>query len=89
MENKLFVAGISYATTEDTLRSCFERIGDVHSVKIISDRETKRSKGFGFVEMTSNEDASAAIEEYNDFELDGRRLVVNLARPQKDRDNRY
>ncbi len=89
MENKLFVAGISYATTEDTLRSYFERIGDVHSVKIISDRETNRSKGFGFVEMTSNEDASAAIEEYNDFELDGRRLVVNLARPQKDRDNRY
>lgn len=89
MENKLFVAGISYATTEDTLRSCFEEVGGVDSVKIITDRDTNRSKGFGFVEMASKEDALAAIERYNDYELDGRRLVVNHARPQQPRNSRY
>ena len=85
MEKKLYVGGLSYNTTTETLQSLFERVGDVATVNIITDRETGRSKGFGFVEMANVEGAQAAIEKYNGQELDGRRLTVNEAKPQAPR----
>ena len=87
MEKKLYVGGLSYNTTQQTLESLFSSVGDVGSVNIIMDRETNRSKGFGFVEMVSVEGAQAAIEKYNGQELDGRRLTVNEAKPQAPRSN--
>ena len=85
MERKLYVGGLSYNTTQDSLQSFFERVGDVASVNVITDRETGRSKGFGFVEMTTEEGAQAAIDKYNGQELDGRRITVNEAKPQAPR----
>lgn len=73
---KLFVARLNYSTSEETLREAFEAFGAVDSVKIIMDRETGRSKGFGFVEMTDDNDAMIAIEDLNDSELDGRNIAV-------------
>ena len=87
MERKLYVGGLSYNTTQDSLRSYFERVGDVATVTVITDRETGRSKGFGFVEMTTEEAAQAAIDKYNGQELDGRRITVNEAKPQAPRSN--
>ncbi len=81
---KLFVGSISFQTTEDSLKSFFEQIGQVESVKIIIDRATGRSKGFAFVEM-SDSDADRAIAELNGKELDGRTIVVNEARPMEQR----
>lgn len=85
MERKLYVGGLSYNTTQDSLRAYFERVGDVASVSVITDRETGRSKGFGFVEMTTEEGAQSAIDKYNGQEFDGRRLTVNEAKPQAPR----
>jgi len=85
MEKKLYVGGLSYNTTQQTLQTLFEKVGDVASVAIITDRETGRSKGFGFVEMMDTDGAQAAIEKYNGQELDGRRLTVNEAKPQAPR----
>lgn len=88
MQAKLFVGGISWDTTEDALKKFFEQIGEVSSAKIITDRYSGKSRGFGFVEMASEEFAKKAIDELNGKELDGRTLVVNEARPQTPRDNR-
>jgi len=88
MNKRLYVGGISYDTTEDGLRQAFEQAGTVESVKIITDSDSGRSKGFGFVEMATPEEAQAAIEMWNGKELDGRTLVVNEARPLEDRGNR-
>lgn len=85
MEKKIYVGGLSYSTTEQTLYEMFARIGNVESVKIITDRDTGRSKGFAFVEMASGEEAQSAIDKYNGTELDGRRLLVNQAKPQAPR----
>jgi RNA recognition motif-containing protein len=85
-KNKLYVGGLSYNTTEDGLRNAFGQAGTVTSATIIMDRETQRSKGFGFVEMSTPEEAQAAIEMWNGKELDGRSLTVNEARPQKPRE---
>ena len=85
MEKKLYVGGLSYNTTTQALQEWFERVGDVTSVNIITDRETGRSKGFGFVEMADEVGAQAAIDKYNGQELDGRRLTVNEAKPQAPR----
>ena len=87
MGKKLYVGGISYNTTEDGLRDLFSSVGNVDSANIITDRETGRSKGFGFVEMASDGDAAAAIERLNGTEFEGRRLTVNEARPQAPRGN--
>jgi len=81
----LFVAKLSYSTTNDELQSAFEAYGDVDSARIIMDRETGRSKGFGFVEMPNDDQANAAIEGLNESELDGRTIVVKVA---EDRGNR-
>jgi RNA recognition motif-containing protein len=86
MDNKkLYVGGIAYATTQQGLEQAFAQAGSVVSAQIIMDKMTGRSKGFGFVEMSSPEEAEAAINMWNDKELDGRRLTVNLARPKEDR----
>lgn len=83
--NKLYVGGIPYRTTEDELRTAFEEAGTVTSVSIISDRMTGRSRGFGFVEMTDEAQAQAAIDRWDGKEFDGRMLSVSFARPQGDR----
>ncbi len=80
MENNLFVGSISFDTTEEGLKAAFEQAGEVTSAKIISDRDTGRSRGFGFVEMVSEEAAQAAIEMYDGKELDGREISVQIAR---------
>lgn len=79
--SKLYVGGISYGTTEEKMKSEFEKAGKVISSKIIIDRETGRSKGFGFIEMGSEVEAKAAIEMYNGKNMDGRVVKVNEARP--------
>lgn len=76
----IYVGNLNYNLEEDQLRSAFQAYGEVSSVKIIIDRETGRSKGFGFVEMTDNEAGSKAIAELNDSDLDGRNLRVSEAR---------
>lgn len=85
MATKLFVGGLPYAVTDDQLREIFEAAGTVASAKVIVDRETNRSKGFGFVEMSNDEEAKAAIEQLNNKEVDGRAITVNEARPQAPR----
>ncbi len=83
--NKLYVGGLPYTTTEAGLEDLFSEHGTVESVKVITDRKTGRSKGFGFVEMGSQAEAEAAIEKLNNFELEGRTLVVNEAKPRERR----
>ncbi|MBI5731941.1 MAG: RNA-binding protein [Candidatus Magasanikbacteria bacterium] len=85
MAKKLFVGGLSYDTTENSLRDLFSQAGKVESVAVITDRMSGRSKGFGFVEMSTEEEAEAAIKMFNGKELDGRAIAVNEARPQEDR----
>lgn len=85
MGKKLYVGGLSYDTTEDTLRDTFSQAGTVESANIIIDRSSGRSKGFGFVEMSSDEEAQKAVETLNGKDLDGRNLTVNEARPQESR----
>ncbi|MEK7510258.1 MAG: RNA-binding protein [Patescibacteria group bacterium] len=85
MAKKLYVGGLSYDTTEDTLKELFAQAGTVESATIITDRISGRSKGFGFVEMSTEEEAQKAIETFNGKELDGRSITVNEARPQESR----
>jgi RNA recognition motif-containing protein len=85
METKLYVGNLSYSTSEDEIRALFERAGTVQSVTLIRDRETGRSKGFAFVEMTTQEDAQKAIGLFNGTRLDDRQLTVSVARPREER----
>ena len=85
MASKLFVGSLAWATTDDSLKDFFGSAGTVVSATVIQDRETNRSKGFGFVEMSSDEEAKAAIDQLNGKELDGRPIVVNEARPREER----
>lgn len=85
MESKLFVGNLSYSTTEEGLRAVFEKAGAVNSVAVIKDRETGRSKGFAFVEMASAAEAEKAISMFNSYNLDGRTIAVNIARPKEER----
>lgn len=80
----IYVGNLSYSTTQDDLRQAFEAFGTVESVNIIQDRETGRSKGFGFVVMTDKAQADAAIAAMNDKDLGGRKIKVNEARPRTD-----
>ncbi len=82
---KLFVGGLNFKTTEQSLAEAFAKAGNVLSATIIMDRMTNRSKGFGFVEMENDNEADKAIEMYNNQELDGRKIVVNEARPLEKR----
>ncbi len=83
----IFVAKLNFSTEEEDLRQCFEAYGDVDSVKIIMDRETGRSKGYGFVEMPDEEAGRQAIEDLNNSEFDGRTIVVKEAEVREKRNN--
>lgn len=88
MVKKLYVGNMSYDTTEDTLRALFAGVGQVESVNIITDRMSGRSKGFGFVEMATEEQAQTAISQLNGATLDDRQISVAEARPQRPRSDR-
>ncbi len=81
MTNKVYVGSLSFDTTEDTLKDLFSQAGTVDSVSIVMDRFSGRSKGFAFVEMSSEEEAKKAIEMFNGKELDGRNIIVDEAKP--------
>lgn len=85
MGNKLYVGNLSFRVTSEDLQEYFGAAGSVDSANVVYDRETGRSRGFGFVEMSSDDDATAAIAQFNGQEYDGRNMVVNEARPREDR----
>lgn len=85
MATKLFVGNLSFNATTADLETLFGQAGTVSSVSIISDKSTGQSRGFGFVEMGSNQEAQTAIERFNGYELQGRALTVNEAKPQESR----
>lgn len=85
MATKLYIGNLSYQTTDASLQAAFSQAGSVVSARVIMDKETGRSRGFGFVEMSSEEEAQAAIDMWNGKDLDGRDLRVNIARPMEDR----
>jgi RNA recognition motif-containing protein len=88
MGKKIYVGNLSYGTFEDNLKTAFQSYGTVVSAKIITDRDSGQSKGFGFVEMSTDEEAKAAIEGMNGREMDGRALKVNEAMDKPRRDDR-
>ena len=85
MGNKLYVGNLSFRVTSEDLQEYFGAAGAVESANVVYDRETGRSRGFGFVEMASESDANNAIAQFNGQEYDGRNMVVNEARPREDR----
>jgi len=85
MEAKLYVGNLSYTTNDEDLRTLFAQAGTVVSVAVIKDRDTGTSKGFGFVEMTSQVDAQKAISMFNEYKLGERALTVNMAKPRVER----
>lgn len=85
MAKKLYVGGVPYSSTDSSLKEAFSQAGTVVSASIITDRMTGRSKGFGFVEMSTDEEAQAAIDMWNGKEFEGRNLTVSEARPMTDR----
>lgn len=85
MATKLFIGSLAWATNDDSLKDFFSSAGTVVSASVIMDRETNRSKGFGFVEMSSEDEAKKAVEELNGKDLDGRAIVVSEARPREER----
>ncbi len=84
MGNKLYVGNLSYRVTSEDLQEYFSSAGQVAAANVVMDRETGRSRGFGFVEMASDDEATAAIAQFNGAEYDGRNMVVNEARPRED-----
>lgn len=84
-QQNLFIGSLAYATTDDTLKAHFEQIGPVSSARVITDRDSGRSKGFGFVEFENEDDNQKAVDQLNGKELDGREINVSLARPKEDR----
>lgn len=88
MTNKLFVGKLSYALTDSQLEEHFAQMGKVLSAKVIIDRDSGQGKGFGFVEMSTEEEAKQAMDKLNNSTLDGRTIVVSEARPQENRENR-
>lgn len=84
MGTKLFVGSLAWGTKSESLRTAFEKAGTVVDAVVITDRMSGRSKGFGFVEMSTGEEAQAAIEMWNGKELDGRKIAVNEARPKEE-----
>jgi|SRR3989344_6001728 len=85
MAQRLYVGSLPYTTTEDSLRDLFKEAGTVTSASVVTDKMTGRSRGFAFVEMSSDEEAQKAIEMFNGKDYDGRRLVVNEAQPMNSR----
>lgn len=88
MGKKLYVGNLPYSATEQSLADKFGKCGTVESVKIITDRDSGRSKGFGFVEMSSDAEAQAAIQEFHESDYEGRPMTVNEAKPMEPRENR-
>ena len=88
MSMKLYVGNLAFQTSSQELQQLFAQAGTVESANIVEDRDTGRSRGFGFVEMASREEGEAAIQQFNGKELNGRALTVNEARPREDRGNR-
>ena len=89
MSQKLYVGNLSYGTSEAQVRDLFAQVGDVKAVTLITDRETGRAKGFGFVEMHSTEQAQEAIKRFNSYTLDDRSLTVNEAHPREERSGSF
>lgn len=85
MTTKLYVGNLAFETSSDELKTLFAQAGTVESVSLIEDRETGRSRGFGFVEMSTKEEGAAAIQKFNGTDLGGRALNVNEAKPREDR----
>jgi len=85
MSMKLYVGNLSFQTSSDDLQQLFSQAGTVESVNLIEDRETGRSRGFAFVEMSSTEEGNAAIQQFNGYDVGGRTLNVNEAKPREDR----
>ena len=85
MATRLFVGSLAYSVNDEELAAIFAPVGTVVSAKVIVDRDTSRSKGFGFVEMSSEEEAQATIQQFNGKEVSGRALTVNEAKPMTDR----
>lgn len=85
MEKKLYIGNLSYGVDANQLSDLFAQVGTVDSAKVITDRDSGRSKGFGFVEMSDSSEAQEAINKYSGYELDGRQMNVSLAKPQEPR----
>jgi RNA recognition motif-containing protein len=88
MSKKLYVGNLPYSATDQTLMDTFSQCGTVQSAKVIMDRDSGRSKGFAFVEMSSPSEASASISQFNGTQMDGRAINVSEAKPQAPRDDR-
>jgi len=88
MAKRLFVGSLPYSATSAQLEELFSQVGKIASLNLITDRFSGQSKGFAFVEMSTDEESDAAIKKFNNYELDGRKIVVNVARPQEDK-NRF
>lgn len=84
-QNKLYVGGLPYSVTDEKLSEIFSKFGEIVSAKVIVDKFTGRSKGFGFVEFGSEKEAQKAIKEMDGSELEGRKIIVNVARPMEER----
>ena len=89
MANKLFVGSLSWNTTDESLQDFFAGVGTVVSASVIKDQESNRSRGFGFVEMSTDDEAKQAIEKLNNQELDGRSIIVSEARPKESRPKNF
>jgi RNA recognition motif-containing protein len=87
-QQNLFIGSLAYATNDDSLKAHFEQIGEVESARVITDRDSGRSKGFGFVQYVNDDDNQKAIDQLDGKELDGRAISVSLARPKEDRPRR-
>ena len=88
MATRLFIGNLPYSTTDDSLKQHFSAAGTVVSANVISDKQTGRSRGFGFVEMSSDEEAQAAISQFNGQDMDGRNIIVSEAREREERPQR-
>ena len=88
MSMKLYVGNLSFSTSSEDLQQLFAQVGTVESATVVEDRDTGRSRGFGFVEMASKEEGERAIEQFNGTDMNGRNLTVNEAKPREDRGNR-
>ena len=87
MAKRLFVGNLTYSSTSAQLEELFSQVGKIASLNLITDKFSGQSKGFAFVELTTDAEADEAIKKFNNFELDGRKMVVNEARPQEKRDS--